>query len=213
MDCRGHNRRIQIVQNYDVIPEVHLPVMNGITIKSDAGNDISKTYFIFTCIPKTTGKKETIICGRTTANDFSKLTGKELPLLFNPLINAPLVGGINANAARLGNHNNHPHIKWNKARKQLYNATMLMILYTGNKPDPFQPLFGIRRDIEKYPNYSVQIRHVKALVTVLKKFKTTIPKVIDKLEVNNMMIAYNFDLLADFLISKNQNELVKFFVI
>lgn len=58
MDCRGHNRRIQIVQNYDVIPEVHVPVMNGITIKSDAGNDISKTYFIFTCIPKTTGKKE-----------------------------------------------------------------------------------------------------------------------------------------------------------
>lgn len=210
MDCRGHNRRIQIVQKYDVIPEVHVPVMNGITIKSDAGNDISKTYFIFTCISKTSGKKETIICGRTTANDFSKLTGKELPLLFNPLVDAPLIGGPNVGG---GGRVAHPaRIKWNKARKQLYNATMLMIIYTGNIPNPFQPLFGIKKDIEKYPNVETQIRHVKSLVTVLKKFKTTIPKIIEKLEKHNHIRNFEFDDLSNFLVSKGESDLAKYFV-
>lgn len=211
MDCKGHGKRIQIVKDYNVIPEAHLPVLNGISIHSDAGRDITDTYYVFSCISKLTGNQEMIVCGRPTAIDFSTLTGKPLPQLFSPLVNAPLAGGVNAKL-RVGlvNHLNHPP-KWNKARKQLYNATMLMIMYTGNRPDPYQPLFGIKRDIEELPYVETQVRHVKSLVTILKKFNTTIPKVIDRLSVNNHIRNFDFDLLINFLESKNKEEFIEFF--
>lgn len=49
VDCRGHDKRIEIVNNYDIKCVAHINLLQGVIIRSDAGRDIIKTYYLFTC--------------------------------------------------------------------------------------------------------------------------------------------------------------------
>lgn len=121
MDCRGTERRKYIVENYYVQPIAHLKLLNGKIVHSDAGRDISDSYFIFRCIDKKSGKSDIIQCGLPTAKELCNRIRKQVPPIYNPL-------HVTGTAGTAKGGSKKPQIKWNPTRQQLYDATMLLII-------------------------------------------------------------------------------------
>ncbi len=184
MDCRGCEVRKRIVKNYDVEPLAHIKLLNGTIVHSDAGSDIIDSYFVFKCTEKKTGKHETIYCGRPTAEDFCKLTGKRLPAIFNPLQEHGKTSGGSLN------ERDSKKIRWNPVRKELYNATMLLIVAWNAKPDSV--LYSIKDEIEKQIDREPCISQIKSINTILCKGHTTMKKVLHRLEAKNEIKKYSF---------------------
>ncbi|MGN1457367.1 MAG: hypothetical protein ACI4XP_05360 [Acutalibacteraceae bacterium] len=193
MNCRGKNRRIQIVSEYDIIPIAHMKLLNGKTIPSDAGGDITDTYYIFKCTNKQSGEEEIIYCGTPTAKELCKMIGKKPPILFNPL-KSDCISSHNVDAFE----NNKPDSnaqKWNPTRKQLYNATMLIISDWDAKPNT--PLFFIKSELETHIDTEPALKLIKSINTILKNSRNTIRKIISKLEKNNDLKEFKFDLIVE----------------
>lgn len=196
MNCRGHNKRKVIVENYFVKPVAHIKLLNGQTIQSDAGSDIEDSYFIFECVSKSSGEKKYINCGRPTANDFCDLIGAKLPPIFNPL-------KTNVISEPKGNKTistNNITSNWNPVRKQLYNATMLLICAWNAVPNT--PLFNIKDELETYVTTEPYFSRIKSINTILSKKGITMRDIIDDLSKNNNLRNYKFDLLIDKLKEK-----------
>ena len=196
MDCRGHEKRLRIVQEYKIIPIAHIKLLNGKIISSDAGGDITDSYFMFNCISKTTNEREIIYCGKPTAIDFCNLTNQKLPDLFNPLKCTSVSGKLNKNNIREAEMIDK---KWNPMRKQLYNATMLLIAIFDAKPDT--PLFVIKEELETYVDREPFLARIKAINTIISKTNKTMRDIIDELGKNNDLKSFSFDLFLflDFL--------------
>ncbi len=199
MDCRGHKKRKLIVQNYSVTPVAHIKLISGNKIISDAGGDISDSYFIFTCKSNVNNMEEVIYCGKPTAQDFCKMTNQELPKLFNPLIVSNKFDNkhIQSNQQK---SNNKPQ-KWNETRLQLYNATMLLITIFDAKPNT--PLFSIKAELETYVTYEPYFSRIKAINTIIHKSNKTLRDILDELGQVNNLKEYSFDLLVSRLKEKN----------
>lgn len=198
MDCRGHKKREMIVQHYSVTPIAHIKLINGNKIISDAGGDISDSYFIFTCKSKFNGMEEIIYCGKPTAQDFCNMTNQELPELFNPLKSSEKAEHkqIHSNYQKLNKSK-----KWNETRSQLYNATMLLIAIFDAKPNT--PLFSIKSELETYVTYEPYFSRIKAINTIIHKSKKTLRDILNDLGQKNNMKEYSFDLLVSKLREKN----------
>ena len=198
MDCRGHEKRLRIVQEYKIIPIAHIKLLNGKIISSDAGGDITDSYFMFNCISKTNNEREIIYCGKPTAIDFCNLTNQKLPDLFNPLKCTSVSGKLNKNNIREAEMIDK---KWNPMRKQLYNATMLLIAIFDAKPDT--PLFVIKAELETYVDREPFLARIKAINTIISKTNKTMRDIIDELGKNNDLKSFSFDLLIQKLNEKN----------
>ena len=185
MNCRGHNNRVNIVNNYDITPLAHLRVLGGMVVHSDAGGDITDSYFLFRCIHKETKQEKIICCGEPTAKDFSLLLHTDLPRIFNPLIDEGYEGG--------GNHGGGGKIRWNRTRKQLYNAVMLFIMWLGNKPH--RVLFSIKTELERDTQSAPPLSKIKAVNTLYTQYHTTARSIINDLEKENRLKDFRFDLL------------------
>lgn len=187
MNCRGPKERKRIVANYDVEPVAHIKLLNGQVIHSDAGGDITDRYFLFRCTENRTGRVKQICCGTPTAMDFSKLTGKGLPSIFNPL----RVTGSDGGDGGGGKSGVKP--PWNPVRKQLYDATMLIIVAWNAKLDSV--LYSIKEELEKDPEIEPCMGKIKSINTILRKGNTTMRQTLNRLGQKNDMKEYSFDLL------------------
>ena len=201
MNCRGHRRRIYIINNYDITPVAHLKLLNGKTIPSDAGGDIEDTYFIFECKSKFSGKKEVICCGRPTAKELCEMAHQDMPKLFNPLVSTSL-----STTKSTSNTEYNDNEKWHPARKQLYIATMLLITEWGGKPNT--PLFNIKSDLEVYTTLKPRLRDIKGINTILANQHTTLRNILNELSKKNDIKKYSFDLLVEEL---NKHNIKQYF--
>ena len=107
------------------------------------------------------------------------------PLLFNPLFSHSKQGNTYDGTSQT--------VKWNRMRKQLYNATMLIITAWNAKPGT--ALFDIKNKIELQPNSEPDIWLIKSINTILKN--TSMREIIDKLNEKNNIRKFNFDLLIE----------------
>lgn len=202
MYCRSHALRIQLCNEFDIKPIGRFKLLNGVKINSDAGNvDITDEYVIFDCISKSDPNiHETIHCGRLVAEDFCKLTGYPLPILFDPLHHA------RTTSSRDGNTNISSTSRWNSTRKQLYDIVLLIMLYQGNiKKDSV--LFHIKLQLEepKYISYFPKAQ-IKSVNTYLIKMGKTFQNILDELSKNNNLRSFNYDLVLDYMLKNNLEQ-------
>ena len=200
MYCRTHDLRIRLCEKYEIIPFAHLKLLNGKSVTSDAGgNDITDEYVIFDCILKNNPKiHETIHCGKSVALDFCNITGNNLPPLFDPIHHE----NIGRHPRRASPYNDTP--KWNPVRKQLYDIVLLIMTYQGNI-NKDSVLFDIKFKLEdpKFLNYYPK-NLIKSVNTYLIKMDKTFQNILDELNENNNLRAFNYDLVLEYM---NKNKL------
>lgn len=193
MYCRGHATRLKIIETYKLVPLGRFKLLNGQSVISDAGKrDIIDEYTVFECIEiNNPDHRETIYCGKYVAEDFCHLTNISLPPLFNPLKT------ISVNHGSHGDNSSHKN-SWNKTRKQLYNCTLLLIMYFGNSPTN-KALFSIKRELENpdYLDYFPK-KQIKSINTYLSKAGITFQFVLNEMKKNNKIREFKYDLLIEY---------------
>ncbi len=114
-----------------------------------------------------------------------------LPPLFNPLKT------ISVEHSSHGDNSSHKN-SWNKTRKQLYNCTLLLIMYFGNSPTN-KALFSIKRELEN-PNYLDYFpkKQIKSINTYLSKVGITFQFVLNEMRKNNKIREFKYDLLIEY---------------
>lgn len=192
MDCRGHDTRVNIVNEYNVTPIAHFPVYGDEVIRSDAGGDITDSYFLFDCVHKETGEKDGICCGEPTARDFAELLHVTLPRIDNPFREEGLGGGENGG----GVHD----MRWEPMKRQLYNATMLFIMsLKGRRNDiAFKKIVVFRQESNIRPKLS----EIKTINTLYRQYNRTAREVINNLAEEGRTKEYRFDLLTTALMER-----------
>lgn len=201
MNCRGHDKRVDIVKNYNVIPVAHLKLLNGQEKHSDAGATITDDYYVFKLESKnSTFKIETITCGIEAANDFLRLIHHDVLPIFNPLI------AENDNRTN-GNNNFHDTsftVK-NKTATQLLNSINWLILIIDASPNT--PIYDIKNKCEEYISKEPFLSTIKSVNTIIKKcFKNeTLTDQINKLKKTNDIREdkCDFSLLKKALVGNN----------
>ncbi|HIX82616.1 MAG TPA: hypothetical protein H9980_11710 [Candidatus Erysipelatoclostridium merdavium] len=200
MYCRGHELRVQLCKQYDIKPVGRFKLLNGRTIISDAGNmDITDEYTIFDCISNNdSNRHETIYCGKYVAEDLCKISGYSLPPLFDPLHHDTDNHG--------GKSSSPAHKRWNKTRKQLYDIVLLLMVYLENI-EINSPLFNIKSELENpnyidhYPKYQI-----KGVNTIIGNTGKTFQEILDKLNKNNNLRVFNYDLVIKYMEKLNINQ-------
>jgi hypothetical protein len=188
MDCRGKEKREQIVKEYNVIPIIHAKLLKGQTKYSDASALITDQYYIFECIHKVTREKEIIQCGMGAAKHLIELTNNNPLPLFNLL---KTDGETRKNICETG----ISETKWNEMAKQLYNAVMILIVDWNAKPGT--PLFDIKKEAENYKNYTPVLWRIKKVNNIIAKDyrKRKLSEILEDLKKDNDIKDYKFDLL------------------
>ena len=133
MDCRSTERRQWIIDNYNVVPDVHAQLLANQTKYSDAGSIIKNEYYIFRATNKVSGENEVIQCGMGAARDFLRLLKRKGLPLFNPLHGNGKAGGHGENYGE--NERGILTELWNPTAHQLFNAIMWIILIIDAKPE------------------------------------------------------------------------------
>lgn len=183
MDCRTHERRTEIVNQYDVRPVAHIQLLAGQTKRSDAGATIENDYYIFEVRHRDSDQIEYIQCGMGAARDFLRLLQHEGLPLFNPL-HQPAAAGGNAGA---GTNEQHGAVQWNPAAKQLYNAVMWLIMAWDASPGT--PLFDFLQEAEQYKYCEPFLSRVKKVNTAIRHGGRgrTLTQIIETFRANNMI--------------------------
>ena len=193
MYCKGHERRIQICNEWNLTPIAHLKLLQGCSVKSDAGGgDITDAYVLFECVNKRNPNlTDTIYCSPTTAKDFCSLTGTTLPPLFNPLRQQNHGHGSRSTI-------NPPETKWNSCRKQLYNIVMIILCYLGRVGND-RVLFRIKQELEdaRYIGYFPKIQ-TKSVNSYLSKMGLTFRDIIDELSKDNDIRDFQYHLVVEY---------------
>lgn len=168
MDCRGHRRRVEIVDRYNVVPVAHIQLLNGQTIHSDAEAEISNDYYIFTVSDRETSNfVDNIQCGMGAARDFLRLIGHDGLPIFNPLrgINVGGAGGDLHGINAVGAVDNDVLLA-----RQLYNACMWIFIL--RHVHPGTPIFAVTEDVRTLINHppinrGKLIQKIKAVNTII----------------------------------------------
>lgn len=195
MYCRGHNTRVNIVNNFNIRSLGRFKLLNGQTVISDAGNmDIIDEYIVFDCIDKhNPNHHESIYCGRFVAEDLCTLSGCSMPPLFNPL------KSINKGSSS-GQSSIHKNTTtWNRTRKQLYDIVMIMIMYFKNI-NPEKPLFKIKLELEQNTDQFPKLYLIKSVNTIIKHSGKSFSTILNTLNKNNNLRDFKYDLVLDILI-------------
>lgn len=196
MDCRGEEKREQIVSEYDVIAVIHTKLLKGQMKYSDAKSPITDQYYIFECVHKITKKKEIIQCGMGAARHLLELTGQAPLPIFNIIKSDGIISGSGKGETDGSKR------KWNGMAKQLYNAIMILIIDWDAKPNT--PLFEMKKEAEKYRYCDPQLWRVEKVNNIIAKDfkKRKLSNILDDLNKENDIKEYSFALLEEAL-SKN----------
>lgn len=199
MNCRGDDARRYIVQNYNVVPTAHIKLLSGKKIPSDAGGDITDSYFMFRCEGRHGLHDEILYCGRPTAQKLCNMIHRELPPLFDPLkenYRKSYTSGDVGKSAPI-----EEKVKWNPERKQLYNAAMLIIAAWNSGPNT--PICKVAEAIfdKKFIVYPPRDGNVKSVNTILTHTNTTMDEIIASLiRKGNDLKDFSFDLVVNHLV-------------
>ena len=188
MECRTHEKRLEIVKNYSVTPFIRLALLNGQTKKSDAGPSLKDEYYVFLIKDKRNGSEDKIVCGDTVAEAFLKLIHHKPLELFNPLKTCISHDAASKNKSF---NSNQKHIKidktnWSALRLQIYNAVMLLIsiksIYKG-------PIIEIKEEIEKGKlkehEYICKIKGINTILSKFSKEQQTLSEMINVFKEEN----------------------------
>lgn len=150
MNCKGHNKRIEIVSNYDLVPVNHYKLLNGQEKRSSTGYLLSDRYYLFKYKSKTDKNDSgSFLCGYVAGENFLKLLNHPPIRLFNPLSSVESKN-IEKNKNRISAASSEDKKEWDPLNKELYQAVNLlcmfwdvqpyglfldMILYLRNNPD------------------------------------------------------------------------------
>ncbi len=204
MNCRGHDKRVDIVKNYNVIPVAHLKLLNGQEKHSDAGATITDDYYVFKLESKnSTFKIETITCGIEAANDFLRLIHHDVLPIFNPL--------ITENDNRINGNDNSHVMNLNckdRTARQLLNSINWIILIIDAKPNT--PIYAIKNECEHHMDKEPALPIVKSVNTIIKKCfnNETLTTQINQLKEKNKIRENicDFSLLEKILLSNNEES-------
>ena len=171
MECRTHQKRIEIVNSYYVTPIEHNIIVNGGFVQGDAGKDLKNEYYKFIIKNKNElNVKDIIICGGFVAHDFAELLNVKLPSIFDIFISNNNDDGNNDNNERKVNNYK---IIWDNTNKQLYNAIRIIMLKYNIKP--FSPLYNIYIDVINNKSI-VKFNNIKGCNTILFNINKSDPK-------------------------------------
>ena len=199
MECRSTEKRLWIVEHYNVVTVAHIQLLNGQEKYSDAGAIIKNDYYIFEATHKSTGQKDIIQCGMGAARDFLQLLNINGLPIFNPLVGAncePLEENENLDKNASFKSIRKP---WDPVAKQLYNAIMWLIVLWDAKPGT--QLFELKENILKFQNYipfDSKVKHVNNMIKKGGKGKK-LTEMIDALKNDNNIREdmCRFDLLTN----------------
>ena len=198
MYCRGEDTRRQIVQDYEVVPVVHVQLLKWQTRRSCTGDELTDAYYCFSYKSRSGADEGTILCGKHAAKDFLQLINHhELPL-FNPI---KLIGSGEPPASSAMPQGSR--IQWDATAKQLYNAIHLLIICWSSSPGP--ALAFIKAKLEKFPDRPPFPSQIKAINTILGKYinKRTLTQMVVEISKGNSIKTYNFNLLDNVLAAEN----------
>ncbi|MBR5636607.1 MAG: hypothetical protein IKW81_06730 [Pseudobutyrivibrio sp.] len=201
MNCHGSKRREFIYANYEIKVVGCIKLYDGASIESDAGGPkITDRYYQFTCKHSSTGKLETIIVGHVVAREICEECGLAMPKEFNPFYEEARGGGGGGAAAT----------RYDPMRRQLYNAIMLIITrYRLSDKSGTSPIFEILNEVTSDMTMPIEPRYVKAINTILKKFKP-MGEIIQDLNAVNRVRNFNFNLLVDCLRENGETDVSNF---
>lgn len=185
MECRSTEKRLWIVETYDVVPVAHIQLLAGQTKHSDAGQTIKNDYYIFEATNKQTEEKEIIQCGMGAARDFLRLLEHEGLPVFNPLHRGVSTDTPRKKKADKEIVDKKPGEKWNPVAEQLYNAIMWIIIIIDAKPNT--PVYELREKVFRYKYKEPFPSQIKAVNTIISRNfpKSTLTQAINDLRKDN----------------------------
>lgn len=216
MNCRGHKKRLQIAENYDIKPVAHIKLLKGQTKHSDAEAVIKNEYYIFTAKSKVDEINKTITCGMGAARDFLNILNIPGLPLFNPLYEEDDKKAAAKSESTTNEDINKDIDNWNDTAKQLYNAIMWLIIAWDAKPDT--PLYKFKDEIIEHKSSTPSNLEIKRVNTVITNGGNgqTMTEIVNKFRTNNKLNdnLCNFSLLSKRMAKitdKNGNEIKSFF--
>ena len=205
INCRGHENRITLCEQYTIKPEFRVKMLKGIVI-SDAGGRITDELYIFSAYDKKTGEfYDKITCGEPTAKDFLLITGEKKPELFNMLKTTKKESeakerkepkkpsALKKDAARSVQVET---LDWHPVNRVLYEALMVLILvWNDTSGDSFRELKKCTKSPDKYP-YSDRLMRLNTLLS--KDYRKTLANILESLRKSgNDLKEFDLELLHE----------------
>lgn len=201
MNCHGHDTRVQIVRDYNIKCIAHIRLLEEQVIRSDAGRDITDTYYIFECINRNDNNDvDTIVCGTGAARDLLRLAHISAPPVFNML--HEIDHGGNGGA---GGGNQHQGDNWDAAAEQLYNAIMILITAWNLRPGP---IYNYLEEARQYKYCTPFASRIDRINQIIHRHNTSLREIINQIAQNNNVRNYEFNLLEDIL---HENGIISYF--
>ena len=198
LDCTSAQRREEIVKNYIVHADDCIVLYGGRTVRSNANNRIiADRYYQFSCKSRKDENDEyVILCGSGAARHLCQLINQPMPPAFNPFVgeNNDEDGGLNGDNGDNGQTDN----SWNATRRKLYYAVQLFITRYQESIKPGTKIFKIRQSLceKDYIGNAPQEFHYKGFMSIVFKYETTVPRIIEELAVHGVVRHFNFEDLA-----------------
>lgn len=193
LDCTSPERRVQICQDYDVHADDCIYVIGDSPVISDARrHPITDRYYQFSVYKhESDNPSYVIVCGAGAARHFCQLINQTLPRSFNPFVEE------HEPANRVQDHDNIPqnenNVQWNPIRRQLYYAVQLFITRYQEVLTPGTSIFKISQKLcQNYVQCLPYESYFKGFTTIVDKFHTNIPKIINELAKHGHIRNFDF---------------------
>lgn len=206
MNCYSNKKRIEICKNYEVKLISHNMNFSDKPIKSDTGYAIKNDYCIFSV--KNRNINTTIICGSEAFNHFAEILNIKIPpIIYNCINNNNLNKTIETKNSFINNN----QIKWNAITKQFYIAISLFIDYFNIQYNENNYIYELKNKKYKYYYKEPYPSEIHSVNSILIKFKTSMPTILNKVKNKIKIDNCDFTILAK-IFSKNYPNENQFFV-
>ena len=203
LNCRGEQKRIEIVRLYDIKLILYAKLLNGHTKHSDANETLIDKYYEFKCVLKSNNNiTKYITCGSGAGEHLLKLAKIKKTPIFNPLRSEAHTGN-----GRGGNTSNS--IKWNPVAKELYDAIRWLICCWDTVP--YGKLLELKQNLEKYYYNEPFLKKIIYVNNVISKDNDgrTLRQMIDEVrQAGNNIRDYEFELINNKL---NEEDIKSYF--
>ena len=198
--CRTKEKRIKLVQEYEIIPISHMVLLFGQEIRSAAEDIITKEYYCFSYKNKKICNDNGTFCvGLYVAKHFLELLSAEPLCVFNPL---EYNGNSNKNGKSMFIRNTGIN-NWNELAVELYNIIHIILMAWNTNE-------GILADIlsktRKYYYNEPFLSNIKSVNTIIKngeqkngKKRSVLGMLEDFKKKGNSIKEYSFPLTTEML--------------
>ena len=193
--CRGKEKRIRLVEKYEITPISRTVLLNGQIKHSAAGDTITREYYCFSYKERNTNNKtDTFIVGTFAAKHFLELLKIDSFPIFNIL----------KSDENFREENNYETIlskeeKWNPLALELNNViNIILIMWDKIGGTLAEILVDIRKNYSKEP----YLRYIKSVNTIISKDHNnrTVYNMLDVLRGKNKIKEYDFPLIDKILL-------------